>query len=53
MNRLRLVLLPLTALLILLTQASELSSDNNGVRAVLAAQAGLLVKYWQESSLEN
>ena len=26
---------------------------NNGARAVLAAQAGLLVKYWQESSLQN
>lgn len=33
-NRLRLVLLPLTGLLLLLTQASELSSDNNGVRLV-------------------
>lgn len=33
-NRLRLVLLPMAALLILLTQASQLSSENNGVRAV-------------------
>lgn len=26
---------------------------NNGARAVLAAQAGLLAKYWQQSSLKN
>lgn len=33
-NRLRLVLLPLTGLLVLLTQASGLSNDNDGVRIV-------------------
>jgi small-conductance mechanosensitive channel len=33
-NRLRLVLLPLTGLLLLLTQASQLASDNTGVRVV-------------------
>jgi small-conductance mechanosensitive channel len=33
-NRLRIVLLPLVALLVLLTQAARISSDHNGVRVV-------------------